>query len=322
MRTRSQRVDSAQPEQQHATGVVTRARKRASQGQDAPIQDQPLQDEPLQDDEADAAPIDDARFLSDLEGVNNRHLRGTLTIIFEDIEDNADTAYRQILRPHIIFQAEGAVEKQEIGYLNFTLVHTTTFGRGKVWIRGLLRTELAKGDRLKTVSDALRLLWDTNGRLRKNAGVFSHALESDTIAYVCTIFLEEAWRNKGLGPAAMTILHRMLPAHLGHANVTMLLQPSMLDGDSSPEAGEIQRALIRFYGQSGYQKVYEDMPDVLPNYTLMARKLWGRREFGSRLLGWGAVCRRTRYARCKRSGNVRGYTKWDFWKHDAETGGN
>ncbi|KAK1065087.1 hypothetical protein LTR74_008199 [Friedmanniomyces endolithicus] len=273
MRTRSQRVDSAQPEQQYADGAVTRARKRASQDHDAPLQDVPLQDELLQDDEADAAPIDDARFLSDSEEVNNRHLRGTLTIIFEDIRDNADTPWVQILRPHIVFQAESAAEKQEIGYLNLTLVHTTTFGRGKPWIRGLLRTALAKNDRLKTVSDALRLLWDTSGRLRKNAGEFSDALASDTIAYVCTVFLEEAWRNKGLGPAAMTILHRILPAHLDHANVTMLLQPSMLDGDSSPEAGEIQRALIRFYGQSGYRKVYEDMPDVLPNYTLMSRKL-------------------------------------------------
>ncbi|KAK0354019.1 hypothetical protein LTR91_023815 [Friedmanniomyces endolithicus] len=253
MRTRSQRVDSAQPEQQHADGAVTRARKRASQDHDAPLQDVPLQEELLQDDEADAAPIDDARFLSDWEEVNNRHLRGTLTIIFEDIRDNADTPW-QILRPHIVFQAEGAAETQEIGYLNLTFVHTTTFGRGKPWIRGLLRTALAKNDTLKTVSDALRLLWDTSGRLRKDARKFSDVLNSKTIAYVCTIFLEEAWRNKGLGPAAMKILHRILPAHLDHANVTMLLQPSMLDGDSSPEAGEIQRALIRFYGQSGYQK--------------------------------------------------------------------
>jgi len=194
MRTRSQRVDSAQPEQQHADGAVTRARKRASQDHDAPLQDVPLQEELLQDDEADAAPIDDARFLSDWEEVNNRHLRGTLTIIFEDIRDNADTPW-QILRPHIVFQAEGAAETQEIGYLNLTLVHTTTFGRGKPWIRGLLRTALAKNDTLKTVSDALRLLWDTSGRLRKDARKFSDVLNSKTIAYVCTIFLEEAWRE-------------------------------------------------------------------------------------------------------------------------------
>jgi len=195
MRTRSQRVDSAQSEQQHADGAVTRARKRASQDHDAPLQDVPLQDELSQDDEADAAPIDDARFLSDSEEVNNGRLRGTLTIIFEDIKDNADTPWRQILRPDIVFQAESAAEKENIGYLNLTLVHTTTFGRGKPWIRGLLRTELEKGDRLRTVSDALRLLWDTNGRLRENAQEYSGALTSNTIAYVCTVFLEEAWRK-------------------------------------------------------------------------------------------------------------------------------
>ncbi|KAK0942703.1 hypothetical protein LTR29_005790 [Friedmanniomyces endolithicus] len=274
MRTRSQRVDSAQSEQQHADGAVTRARKRASQDHDAPLQDVPLQDELSQDDEADAAPIDDARFLSDSEEVNNGRLRGTLTIIFEDIKDNADTPWRQILRPDIVFQAESAAEKENIGYLNLTLVHTTTFGRGKPWIRGLLRTELEKGDRLRTVSDALRLLWDTNGRLRENAQEYSGALTSNTIAYVCTVFLEEAWRNKGLGPVAMQVLHRMLPTHLGRADIMMILQPSMLKGDSAPEkAGDVQRALFRFYGQSGYQKIYEDMPDVLPNYTLMCRKL-------------------------------------------------
>jgi len=66
----------------------------------------------------------------------------------------------------------------------------------------------------------------------------------------------------------------MLPTHLGRADIMMILQPSMLKGDSAPEkAGDVQRALFRFYGQSGYQKIYEDMPDVLPNYTLMCRKL-------------------------------------------------
>ncbi|KAK0344866.1 hypothetical protein LTR91_025624 [Friedmanniomyces endolithicus] len=266
MRTSSQRVDSAQPEHQHTDGVVTRATKRALQGQDLPPQG----------DEAGAAATEDSEFLSDSNPVNNKHLTGTLTINFENIQANAETPWRQILQPDIMFQAEGATEKEQIGYINLTLVHTTVIGSrgGKPWIRGLLRTELAKDDKLKTVSDALRFLWDTSGRLRKEARQFSVALNSNTIAYVCTIFLEPAWRNKGLGLAAMQVLHRILPTHLKHANVTMLLQPSMLKGDSpAAKAADIQQALLGFYGQQGYRTMFEDQPGVLPNYTLMARKL-------------------------------------------------
>lgn len=264
---------------------MTRATKRALQGQDLPPQG----------DEAGAAATEDSEFLSDSNPVNNKHLTGTLTINFENIQANAETPWRQILQPDIMFQAEGATEKEQIGYINLTLVHTTVIGSrgGKPWIRGLLRTELAKDDKLKTVSDALRFLWDTSGRLRKEARQFSVALNSNTIAYVCTIFLEPAWRkcdeytsrlrdwkadrfagNKGLGLAAMQVLHRILPTHLKHANVTMLLQPSMLKGDSpAAKAADIQQALLGFYGQQGYRTMFEDQPGVLPNYTLMARKL-------------------------------------------------
>jgi len=72
----------------------------------------------------------------------------------------------------------------------------------------------------------------------------------------------------------MQVLHRILPTHLKHANVTMLLQPSMLKGDSpAAKAADIQQALLGFYGQQGYRTMFEDQPGVLPNYTLMARKL-------------------------------------------------
>ncbi|KAK1069727.1 hypothetical protein LTR12_012669 [Friedmanniomyces endolithicus] len=260
MRRSSKRKAPRQSEQPHASAVTT-AGKGLLDNQDA---------------EAHSEPVDEATGLRDAQDVNNRHLKGTLAIEFPDIQDNADTPWRQSLRLDIVFRAEKAAEQQSIGYINLTLVHTTAFGGrgGKPWIWGLLRSALAADDRLKPVGDALRLLWDTSGRLRKDAKQFSDALVSRTIAYVCTISLEKAWRNKGLGPAAMQVLHRMLPTHLGHANVTMLLQPSMLEGYSTPEkAGDVQRALLRFYGQSGYQKIYEDMPDVLPNYTLMCRKL-------------------------------------------------
>ncbi|KAK0780562.1 hypothetical protein LTR33_002007 [Friedmanniomyces endolithicus] len=195
--------------------------------------------------------------------VNNDRIKGTLGVEFGDIQSDGDE-WHESIKASITFHLDGEAHMQRVGDPAYP----------KPWVAELLQSQAFHGD-LAFVCSALRSLFDSDGAVIADFAEFADELETETVVYVSMIRLEPEWRGMGLGSAAMSILHQMLPSYCrNRGDISMLLQPDMLTepGNNEEMRLGIQESLMRFYAALGY-RLWHQENEELPCYLLMGRTL-------------------------------------------------
>ncbi|KAK1091890.1 hypothetical protein LTR48_005418 [Friedmanniomyces endolithicus] len=209
--------------------------------------------------------------------LHNKHVKGTVGVHFDEIETDDCFPWHSSVHAEITYQAAGTLtECLTIGLIDFDIVDTTVPAceGEETWMEYLLDFSADYDDPLRPIGAALEFVLDMTGGVCEGARKFGAALGSRTIVYVCEIELLEEWRKKDPGSAAVEVLHHMLPAHLGHGDAAMVLQPAVLDrGVSKEMEGEYQKMPFRFYGGLGYEKWFATKNGAKAPHTLMGRKL-------------------------------------------------
>ncbi|KAK0354020.1 hypothetical protein LTS16_016798 [Friedmanniomyces endolithicus] len=212
--------------------------------------------------------------------VNNDQISGTLGVEFGDIQSDGDE-WHESIEASITFRLDGGAKMQRVGGFDLHIIDKE-FGDPaypKPWVAELLQSQAFHGD-LAFVCSALRTLYDSDGAVIADFAEVADELETETVVYVSMIRLEPEWRGMGLGSAAMSVLHQMLPSHCS-GDITMLLQPDMLTepGNTEEMRMGIQESLMRFYTACGYTLWHQE-DEELPCYLLMGRKIEAEGEDG------------------------------------------
>ncbi|KAK0318189.1 hypothetical protein LTR54_005599 [Friedmanniomyces endolithicus] len=223
---------------------------------------------------------EDEGFVTGSAKVNNNHIKGTLGVEFGDNQSDGDERHESI-KASITFRLDGDAKTQRVGGFDLHVIDKE-YGDTpypKPWVAELLQSQTFHGD-LAFVCSALRSLYDSDGAVIADFAVFADELETETVVYVSMIRLEPEWRGMGLGSAAMSVLHQMLPSHCS-GDITMLLQPDMLrePGNTEEMRMGIQESLMRFYTACGYTLWHQE-DEELPCYLLMGRKIEAEGEDG------------------------------------------
>ncbi|TKA79797.1 hypothetical protein B0A55_03289 [Friedmanniomyces simplex] len=225
-------------------------------------------------DEEDADEEDE--FLTGSAEVENSRIKGTLGVDFDDVQSDGHE-WHESVRASITFRLDGEAMAQRVGHFDLHIIDKVAgdSAHPKLWISSLLRREAVRDVDLAFVCSALQSLYDADGVVLPELAQFADELDTETVVYVSTIRLEPEWRGMGLGPAAVQILHRILPLQCKNEGpITVLLQPDMLrePGNTQAMRKRTQKSLIKFYSGCGY-KLWYQQDKKLPCYLLMGRKL-------------------------------------------------
>jgi len=189
--------------------------------------------------------------LSQYEGCNNDHIRGTVGLHFDDCMTETVTGYAEAVLARITFKSEDSLEEEDVGCIDLTVIDKDEKG----WYQHLVENQ-AEENHLKAVSAALwGLLRDKKGSLKELDQEIAKAFATDVLVYISTIETP-GWEGKGIGRIAMSLLHRMLPEYFESKDpFTMLLQPAALENRETSKGKnkvEVQRRLVQFYSRLGY----------------------------------------------------------------------
>ncbi|KAK1069730.1 hypothetical protein LTR12_012671 [Friedmanniomyces endolithicus] len=207
--------------------------------------------------------------------VNNDRIEGTLGVEFGDIQSDGDE-WHESIKASITFRLDGDAKIQRVGGFDLHIIDKE-YGdpvNPKPWVSGLLQAKPRHGDSA-FVCSALQTLFHSDGAVIADFAEFADELETETVVYVSMIRLEPEWRGMGLGPVAMSVLHRMVPSYSRDCgDITRLLQPDMLTEPGNTEEMRlgIQESLMRFYAALGYGLWHQE-DEQLPCYLLMGRTL-------------------------------------------------
>ncbi|KAK3621218.1 hypothetical protein LTR56_022928 [Elasticomyces elasticus] len=246
-------------------------------------------DDPMEDAETEAEDgvqiEDEDEILCDFEEVDNDRARGTLAVLFRDVQP--DGIYHESIRASITFRPAGQARTFEIGDIALHVIDKVVCAnspQAKRWVMELVQED-ATGE-LRDASSALQTLYDIDGCPKDAFKQFKKALKTDTIVYIDLLQLSAPWRKKGLGPLALNILHRLLRRHCEKSgdyigDVTVILQPEMLNEPSNtPERRKgIQQSLIRMYKGCGY-RIWHQQDARSPCYVLMGQVLEDESDSG------------------------------------------
>ncbi|KAK4969982.1 hypothetical protein LTR42_008149 [Elasticomyces elasticus] len=239
-------------------------------------------DGPMEDAETEAEDgvqiEDEDEILCDFEKVDNDRARGTLAVLFRDVQP--DGIYHESIRASITFRPAGQARTFEIGDIALHVIDKVVCAnspQAKRWVMELVQED-ATGE-LRDASSALQTLYDIDGYPKDAFKPFKKALKTDTIVYIDLLQLNVPWRKKGLGPLALNILHRLLRRHCEisgdyRGDITLILQPEMLNelSNTKEQRKGIQQSLVRMYKRCGY-KIWHQQDARLPCYLLMGQIL-------------------------------------------------
>ncbi|KAK3715662.1 hypothetical protein LTR37_006887 [Vermiconidia calcicola] len=199
---------------------------------------------------------------------------GTLTTVVE-VQKHAEYESIRRLEVDVKLRLGKATKDTSIGYIvawhvDKTLKPTT----GKLyWV-----TELLVGDERPGVDKTEELRLNTR-KLYTNAGlpralvrVHSDDLQHDNLIFVDTITLYQKWRGSSIGPKVMRLFHSQIPQIVGRESELGIPAASgsvKVDNDKSEV--EVEEALQRQYGKSGYATWIQGNPDG--GITIMGRTI-------------------------------------------------
>lgn len=173
-------------------------------------------------------------------------------------------------------------QAEEVGYIVAWYVDKAVQpAKGKaLWTAELLKHDAT--DLTKELGFITQMLFTQAGQPRAKLKDLRDQLASSNIIFIDTVFVEAQYRGTGLAQLAMQSFHSLIPQIIGQApeseqsNAMAVLSPAASNSvkfDNGKTPVQVEKSLIRFYGQSGYEVWIQGAEEVEGSVTVMGRSL-------------------------------------------------